>query len=209
MKKNYRLGSTLLTPFLILSHAAHGQDRMPPITAEAMTPEQTEAVEELRRVRGIELRGPWHPLLRSPEVLDRARTMGDYLRYDSALEPELSEFLILLTAREWTQQYEWHAHQQIALEAGIPLATITAIAEGRQPEAMTAEQAALYALFTELHRSRGASDTTYANALAAVGERGIIDAVSIIGYYTLLAMVMNTVRTPLPAGSEAGLAPLP
>ena len=168
-----------------------------------------EAVDELRRIRGIELRGPWHPLLRSPEVLRRARTMGDYLRYESALPPELSEFLILLTAREWTQQYEWHAHNRIALDAGIAPATVTAIAEGRQPETMTAEQATLYALFIELHRDRGVSDTTYAQAVASLGEQGVIDAVSIVGYYTLLAMVMNTVRTPLPAGAEPGLAPLP
>jgi 4-carboxymuconolactone decarboxylase len=182
---------------------------MPPIPAEDMSPDQVEAVEELRRVRGIELRGPWHPLLRSPEVLHRSRAIGDYLRYDSALPPELSEFLILLTAREWTQQYEWHAHRAIALEAGIAPETVTAIADGRRPESMTAEQSALYGLFTELHRNRSVSDATYADVVGALGERGVVDAVGIIGYYTLLAMVMNTANTPLPAGAEPGLEPLP
>lgn len=209
MTTTFRLGPILLTLSFVLSRAAHGQDRMPPIPADAMSPDQIEALEELRSVRGIELRGPWHPLLRSPEVLSRARAMGDYLRYDSALPPELSEFLILLTAREWMQQYEWHAHREIAIEAGIAAATVTAIAEGRRPQTMTTDQAALYELFTELHRDRSVSDTTYADALDAVGEQGIIDTVSIIGYYTMLAMIMNTARTPLPAGAEPGLAPLP
>ena len=204
-----RLGPVLLTLSIVLSRGAHGQDRMPPIPEEAMSPDQIEAVDELRRVRGIELRGPWHPLLRSPEVLRRGRAMGDYLRYDSALPPELSEFLILLTAREWTAQYEWHAHGPIALEAGIAPSIVSAIAEGRRPDSMTAEQAILHALFTELHRNRSVSDTTYAQAVDAFGERGVIDALGIVGYYTMLAMIMNTARTPVPGGAEPGLAPLP
>lgn len=209
MTTTFRLGPVLLTLSVVLSRPAHGQDRMPPIPAEDMSPDQIEAVEELRRVRGIELRGPWHPLLRSPEVLHRSRAMGDYLRYDSALAPELSEFLILLTAREWTQQYEWHAHHAIALEAGIAPATVAAIAAGRRPKTMTAAQSALYGLFTELNRDHTVSDATYAAVVESLGERGVVDAVGIIGYYTLLAMVMNTARTPLPAGAEPGLPPLP
>ena len=189
--------------------AADAQDRMPPLSPGEMTAEQRGAVEELRRVRGIELRGPWIPMLRSPEVLSRSRAMGDYLRYESALPPELSEFLILLTAGEWRQQYEWHAHSSIGLEAGISPDTLRAIAEGRRPANMTSEQAALYALFTELHENHSVSDTTYATALELFGERGVIDAVGIVGYYTLLAMVMNTTRTPLPAGVSPGLPSLP
>jgi 4-carboxymuconolactone decarboxylase len=189
--------------------AAGAQDRMPPLTPDQLTTEQRSAVEELRRVRGIELRGPWIPMLRSPEVLSRSRAMGDYLRYESALPPELSEFLILLTAGEWRQQYEWHAHSSIALEAGISADTLSAIAEGRRPTDMTNEQAALYALFNELHDNHSVSDATYATALDLFGERGVIDAVGIVGYYTLLAMVMNTTRTPLPAGASPGLPSLP
>jgi 4-carboxymuconolactone decarboxylase len=191
------------------SISTDAQERMPPIAAGNLSDEQRSAVEELRRVRGIELRGPWIPLLRSPEVLSRARAMGDYLRYESALPPELSEFLILLTAGEWRQQYEWQAHHAIALEAGVSAATANAIAEGRRPDDMTAEQTALYDLFTELHDHQSVSDVTYETARELFGERGIIDAVSIVGYYTLLAMVMNTARTPLPDGVTPGLPSLP
>jgi 4-carboxymuconolactone decarboxylase len=189
--------------------AAGAQDRMPPIASDALTPEQRSAVEELRRTRGIELRGPWIPLLRSPEVLNRARAMGDYLRYDSTLPPELSEFLILLTASEWRQQYEWRAHHAIALEAGVSPAIAAAIAEARRPQEMSAEQAALYELFTELHHHHSVSDPTYETARALLGEQGIVDAISIVGYYTLLAMVMNTARTALPEGETPMLPPLP
>ena len=91
---------------------------MPPIAPQEMTPAQQAAVVELQAARGIAPRGPWIPLLRSPEVLARATAMGDYLRYNSLLPPRLSEFVILMTAREWTQHYEWHAHREIALDAG-------------------------------------------------------------------------------------------
>lgn len=181
---------------------------MPPIAAEDMTAAQTAAVAELAAVRGIVPRGPWIPLLRSPEVLSRARAMGDYLRYDTSLAPHLSEFLILLTAREWDQQYEWAAHYPIALDAGIDPETVSAVAEGRVPEGMTEDEAILHALFVELNGVHQVSDETYGRAVAAFGERGVIDAVGIIGYYTLLAMVMNTARTPVPA-TAADVPPLP
>jgi 4-carboxymuconolactone decarboxylase len=201
--------TTALLLTIAAMESAHAQDRMPPIPEDQLTTQQVAAVDELREMRGIALRGPWIPLLRSPEVLSRARAMGDYLRYDSALPPRLSEFLILLTAGEWRQQYEWQAHSEIARQAGVSAATIAAIAEGRRPAAMTAEELALYDLFTELHGHHSVSDTTYATALALFGERGVIDAVSIVGYYTLLAMVMNTAQTPVPGGSAPALPSLP
>ena len=190
------------------SSERQSRDRMPPIAAEDMTAAQAAAVAELAAVRGIVPRGPWIPLLRSPEVLSRARAMGDYLRYDASLPPQLSEFLILLTARQWDQQYEWYAHYRIALDAGIDPDTVNAIAEGRVPEGMTDDQAMLHALFTELNGTHQVSDETYARAVAAFGERGVIDAVGIIGYYTLLAMVMNAARTPVPA-TASDVPPLP
>ena len=182
---------------LMLPVAAAAQDRMPPIPADQLTEGQRKAIDELRSVRGIELRGPWIPLLRSPEVLSRARAMGDYLRFDSALPPRLSEFVILITAREWTQQYEWQAHHDIALKAGVKPEVAAAIAAGRRPDALTREEEILYALVTELTKNKGVSDETYAKAVAAFGERGVIDTVSITGYYTMLAMVLNTARTPV------------
>lgn len=204
-ESNHRTALLFLVVGLACPAVAGAQDRMPLIPEDRLTAAQTAAIDELRQVRGIELRGPWIPLSRSPEVLARARAMGDYLRYESVLPPRLSEFLILLTAREWTQQYEWQAHRAIALDAGVAPETVAAIAAGRRPDSMDAAQTALYDLFTELHRDRDVGDATYAAALTQFGEQGIVDAVSIVGYYTLLAMVMNTAHTALPPGAAAAL----
>ena len=162
------------------------------------------------RIRGVPISGgPWVPLMRSPEVMRRSRAMRDYLRFNTALQPRLSEFVILMTARQWTQQYEWNVHHDIALNAGLSPAITQAIAEGRRPPGMAEDEAVLYAMFTELHETKGVSNATYDEAVAQFGESGVIDAVGIIGYYSLLAMVMNTARTPLPAGVELPLSPLP
>jgi 4-carboxymuconolactone decarboxylase len=185
------------------------QDRMPMIPADQLTGAQKKAIEEFKAARGAAISGQFVPLLRSPEVMSRARAMGDYLRFKSSLPPRLSEFVILLTARRWTQQYEWHAHQPLALQGGLKSEIVAAIAEGRRPGKMAADEEAVYTLWDEVQRTQGATDATYASAVNSVGEQGVIDVLGITGYYTMLAMVMNTTRTPLPAGVKPPLAPLP
>jgi 4-carboxymuconolactone decarboxylase len=185
------------------------QDRLPPIPAEKMTPEQRKAAEEFRAARNADVSGPFMPLLRSPEVMNRARAMGDYLRFKSVFPPRLSEFAILITARQWTQNYEWDAHYQLALKGGLREDIARAVAEGRRPERMAEDEEILYNFCTELHQNKSVSDATYARMLKTFGEQGIIDAIGISGYYTLLAMALNTARTPVPGGRTPALAAFP
>ena len=188
---------------------ADGQDRMPPIPVDRLTDAQKRAIEEFKAARSADISGPFVPLLRSPEVMTRARAMGDYLRFKSSLPPRLSEFVILLTARRWTQQYEWNAHQPLALQGGLRAEIVKAIADGRRPDAMAEDEDAVYTLWDEVQRNQSVSDATYARAVGKVGEQGMIDVLGITGYYTMLAMVMNTARTPLPDGVTPPLVPFP
>ena len=165
-------------------------------------------MDAFRRARGTEIFGPFIPLLWSPDAMSRIAAVGEYLRLRSVFPPRLSEFLILITARHWTQQYEWSLHCPIAIAAGVEPAVAGAIAAGRRPPQMSGEQAILYDVCTDLLRDHEISDATYARAFAAFGEKGIVDAVAIIGYYSLLAMVLNTARTP-PVPGGPTLAPLP
>ena len=189
--------------------SGQAQDRMPPIPADKLTGAQKKAIEEFKAARSVDISGPFVPLLRSPEVMSRARAMGDYLRYKSSLPPRLSEFVILLTARRWTQQYEWNAHQPLALQGGLRGEIVKAIVDGRRPDGMAEDEDAVYSLWDEVQRNQSVSDATYARVLGKVGEQGVIDVLGITGYYTMLAMVMNTARTPLPDGTKPGLAPFP
>jgi 4-carboxymuconolactone decarboxylase len=205
--------SLMLVCFVLVGCAAarrtSAQDRMPPIPADRMTAAQRQAVAEFKAARSADISGPFVPLLRSPEVMTRARAMGDYLRFKSTLPPRLSEFTILLAARRWTQQYEWNVHQPLALQAGLKPDIAQAVADGRRPDGMAGDEEALYTLVDEVQRNQSVSDATYARAVAAFGEAGVIDALGITGYYSMLAMVMNTARTALPDGMRPALAPFP
>ena len=193
---------------LALNASAYAQDRMPPIPKERMTDAQKKAAAEFEAARGS-LGGPWAVILRSPEMINRARALSDYLRFNSSLPPRLSEFVILITAREWAQQYEWNAHQPLAVKGGLNPDIAKAVAEGRRPDKMADDEAALYDFCIELHRNRSVSDATYARAVAKFGEQGVVDAIGLSGWYTMVAMVLNTARTPLPAGAAPALAPFP
>ncbi len=183
--------------------------RMPPIPREAMTAAQRAVADEIAAGRRGELSGPFVAAVRSPEFTRRLQQLGEYLRYDHTLAPPLREMVILLTARAWTQQYEWHVHEPIAHQAGLAPGVVAAIAEGRRPTDMSADEALLYDCFMELQRTRTLSDHTYARAVRTFGEQGLIDIVGAIGYYGTLAMIMNVAHTPLPSGAVPQLQPLP
>ena len=182
---------------------------MPPLTDEQMTPAQREVARELASGRRGALYGPFVPLLRSPELTRRLQRVGEYLRYEPAVPPKLRELVIILTAREWTQDFEWDVHAPLAEREGLARETIAAIAEGRRPREMAADEALVHDLFFELQRTRTLSDATYAAAVERFGEQGVIDLVGLAGYYATLAMVMNVARTPLPDGTAPVLRPLP
>lgn len=184
------------------------QTRLPPIPQDQWTEAQREAVAEFSEVRG-QLSGPWHAILRSPGMLNPARSLSDYLRFNSSLPPRLSEFVILITAREWTAQYEWYAHHRLAMRGGLSPEIAAALAEGRRPEGMAADEEAVYDFCIELHRNRSVSDATYARALEQVGEQGIMDMIGLSGWYTLVSMVLNTARVPVPPDATERLEPFP
>jgi 4-carboxymuconolactone decarboxylase len=210
MASNHRPSTTL--PGIVLAASASlgaaAQERLPPIPTEQLTAEQSQALEAFRAGRGAPT-GPWNVLLRSPEVMTRARALSDYLRFGSALPPRLSELLILLTARQWTQNYIWSTHYDLATKGGLDPATAQAIADGRRPEKLEEDEAILYDFFTELQRGQSVSDATYARALEKFGEQGIVDATSIMGYYTMVAMILNVARTPLRGDATPALTPYP
>src|SRR5229473_1177841 len=157
----------VLSGVLVVAMTMNGQaqDRMPPIPASKLTDAQKKAIEEFKAARNAEVSGPFVPLLRSPEVLSRARAMGDYLRFKSVLPPRLSEFAILIAARQWTQQYEWDAHYPLATRAGLDPDIAKAVAEGRRPDRMAEDEEVLYNLCTELQRNQSVSDATYQRAV--------------------------------------------
>jgi len=160
-----------------------------------MTADRLRAIEEFKRVRGVEPFGPFLDLLVSPELMNRVSALGEYLRYRSALPPRLSELAILVTAACWRQQFEWEVHAPIALAAGLSQAKIDALWAQVPPPNLEHVEQVVYDICNALHKDRSVSPALRARAHEVIGEQGTMDAMAICGYYALLAMVLNS-RTP-------------
>jgi 4-carboxymuconolactone decarboxylase len=184
----------MLAAATVLAPSVWAQERLPTIPPDQYTAEQKKAAEEFLAARKTPVFGPFQPMMHSPEVMSMARSMGDYLRYHSAIGNTLSELVILITAREWSQDYEWHVHYPIALKAGIAKEIADAIGDGRRPAGMSPDEEIVYDFTVELQKNKRVSDPTFGRAEQRFGKKGIVDMAGISGYYTFLAMQLNTAR---------------
>ena len=183
-------------------------DRMPAPMPEQMSEAQKKVAADLTATRG-ELRGPFTAIIHSPKLADRLQHLGAFIRYDCSLDLRINRIVSLMVARHWSAQYEWWVAIPFALKAGVNQSIIDAIAENRRPENMAADEETTHAFVSELLVHKSVSDATYARAEAAFGKTGVIDMLGVAGYYTMQAMIMNVVRTPLPAGEAQPLPPSP
>lgn len=175
-------------------------DRLPPIDPADLTEDQIAAAEAFKSSRGTAVFGPFVPLLRSPETMLRVQRLGEQCRYHNSLGLRLSEFVILMVARRHGQPVEWAIHAPIAEKAGVAPGTIAALADGRRPTAMAADEALVHDALCEMWAHDNWSDATWEAIRQRFGEDGIIDLVVTAGYYALLANVMNVARTASPPG---------
>src|SRR6478736_422330 len=189
----FRLNATLVVfaGVMLTAGPASAQQRLPTIAPEQYSAEQKKAAEEFLAARKVPVFGPFEPMMHSPEVMSIARSTSDYLRYHSAIGNTLSELVILVTAREWSQDYEWYVHQPIALKVGISKDIADAIADGRRPVAMSADEETVYDFTVELLKNKRVSDATFNRADQRFGKKGVVDMAGIVGYYTFLAMQLN------------------
>ena len=204
------LAAGALMALIAVPTAGRAEDttRFAPLKAEEMTPPQKAWADAIAvPPRNAKFGNPpYRAYIRSPELASRLSALSDYLRWNSSLPPRLSELAILITAREWTAQYEWFAHYPLALKGGLDTQVADAIAAGKRPDGMKDDEAALYDLATALYRDRKVSDPVYKAALEKFGEHGIMDIIGIIGYYDLVSMTLITMQAAPPNDS---VKPLP
>lgn len=173
-----------------------GPDRLPPTDPAGWDEATRAAAASLIATPRGEVRGPFVPLLRSPELLDRAQKLGEFLRYRCSVDERLREFAICVVARLWSQPYEWRAHAPLAARAGVALATLAALRNGTTAESMPMDERLILDFCAALDADRRIDDDLYARTVALLGEGGTVELVGLCGYYSLLAMVMNVARTP-------------
>ena len=183
-------------------------DRFKALTYDDMTPAQKTMLEHLLAGPRAGADGPFNVLLRSPEMGDMAQQFGAAVRFNSSVPRKLNELAIIITARYWTSQYEWQAHHRAALQAGLSPAIADAVAAGTRPIGMQKDEQAVYDFCNELLNTKQVSDATFNAARDAVGERGVVDLIGVMGWYHTVSMLLNTDRYPLPEGTQPELKPL-
>ena len=208
MKNLFSAG--ILAVLIAVPSAGRAEDiaRFAPLKTEELTPPQKAWADAIAiPPRNAKFGNPpYRAYIRSPDLAPRLSALSDYLRWNTSLSPRLSELAILITARQWTAQYEWFAHYPLALKGGLDPKVADAIAAGKRPDSMKDDEAALYDLATALYRDKKVSDRVYKAALEKFGERGIMDIIGIIGYYDLVSMTLITMQAEAPNDS---VKPLP
>ena len=195
---------------LLFGCIAAAQDRLPPIPPDRLTEAQKKAAAEYKELRKTDLIGPpWSVMLRVPDWVVPALEMRLHVQQRPVLGNKLTEFAILIAAREWTNNYEWNAHSAAASRAGLSAGLISDLVAGRRPDHMSEDEETVYDFCAELLRNKSVSDATYAKALAKFDEAGVVELANIEGYYVYLSMVMNTARSPVPSGAKPQLAAFP
>ncbi|HEX4111555.1 MAG TPA: carboxymuconolactone decarboxylase family protein [Stellaceae bacterium] len=168
---------------------------------DAMTPEQRRMADAIVAGPRGSLRGPFPVLIHSPVMGDIAQRLGAYVRFESVLPPKLRELAILTVARHWTAQYEWYAHRELAMKAGLAPAIADAIAAAGTPTGLDADEQAIYNFARELLTTSQVADATFAAVKERFGQQAVVDLVATMGYYSLVAMTLNVNRTALPPGA--------
>jgi len=184
---------------------------MPRITLpspEQMNPEQRRVHDKIVSGRRGKIQGPLRAALHNPELAERWSALGELLRYSTTLPPRLSELAILVTGRACQSPFEWYAHRLEAQKVGIEPYVIEALLAQEHPQGLSPDDDIVVRYASELNRHNSVSDATYAQALARLGERTVVELTALVGYYTMVAMTLNAHEIPLPEGVEPAF-PLP
>jgi len=182
-------------------------DRFPAIPEGELTAAQRAVVAAIASGKRGGVRGPFIALLHNPALAQPVQALGEHLRFETCFAPAVLEIAILATARHWNCAYEWYAHERIARNAGLPAGVIRALAEGKAPSGLDEESALVHRVATETFAAGGPTDATYAAAAARFGKDGLLDLLALIGYYSLLAFVLNTAQPAVPEDGGIPLVP--
>ncbi len=183
--------------------------RLPVLTEDKLDHAQRALLESMRagpRGARVKLGGPFGVYMHAPQYGEMTQRLGAFVRFKTSLEPRLSEFAILCTARMWRAQYEWHAHAPIAEQAGVKPEVIRDIKAGRMPKKAAKDERAIFDFIQELYKKRRVGERNYKRVQSLLGDRSTVELVGILGYYTAVSMILNVFNVPLPDGTTPHFA---
>jgi 4-carboxymuconolactone decarboxylase len=181
--------------------------RFPQLTMDQLNEQQRPLGEKIMKISSVGLGGPYNPLLRSPVLAQRMYDLLDYLRWNSSLSRQLTEFAILIVGQQWRSQVEWYAHYPLALKEGLPKQVADDIKASKRPRGMTPKVEAVYDFCMELSTKHEVSDATFNRTRKFFSDQQIVDLTVLSGTYVTVAMVLSMAEESVPAGKELPFKP--
>jgi 4-carboxymuconolactone decarboxylase len=170
------------------------------ISRDDMNPEQQKVYDAIAGGPRGGVRGPFLPLLNSPELADKVQKLGQFVRYECSIPWKLRELAILVTAYHWKAQYEWFAHESEAKSAGLAGSIIDAIRDGARPTFEDTAEEEIYDFCSELYASKRISENVYQKVADRHGAQGATDLAGLLGHYNLIAITLNIFDVEVPGG---------
>jgi 4-carboxymuconolactone decarboxylase len=172
--------------------------RVPDLDKDKLTAAQKQIYDDIASVRRGNVKGPFAIWLRVPEIADKANQFGNVLRAKGSIEKRLFELMVLVVARRWSAQYEWFAHEDQALKAGVSTEVVEALRHQRRPEFQRDDERLVYELTSALQESKTLAIGLYDRGVAAFGLDQMIEFVTAVGFYTMVAVMLNAFDAPVP-----------
>ena len=166
------------------------KSRLPLPDVHALDHEQQQIYDSILSTRG-NLSGPFLAWMHSPKLASHAEKLGAFCRYQTALELIESEILILIVAAHFHCVGEQQIHEPIATSAGVSDDNIARLRQRLTPNFATSRQTLLHDLARELLQTNRINPALYEQGIAEFGTGGMVELVSIIGYYILVAVTLN------------------
>ncbi len=185
--------------------------RATPVTFDNATPEQQDVWNSIIASRGDPARlvadhgglvGPFNAMVSSPTIGGRMAALGEAIRFSSTVDARLLELAIITVGAHWRSNFEWWAHSRLAIDAGIDPAIIDALASGQAPDFANEDERTIHRFTSSLLNDARVGDTEYEAARKLLGEQGVLDLISTIGYYCMISLTLNALAIPLPGGQD-------
>jgi 4-carboxymuconolactone decarboxylase len=184
--------------------------RLTPLTRTDLDEEQTTVWDSLIENRGGGLDligpdgsmiGPFNAFVTAPKIGRRLSSLGALLRFRTSIDRRLSEVAICTVGAYWHSEFEFWAHAPMAVEHGVDQAVIDAMRAGRPPEFARDDERLVHDVVSQLLERHRVDASTYEAARELLGEEGLVELVSTVGYYCLISLTLNLFEVALPEGA--------
>ena len=179
--------------------------RLQPKSFDELTPEQQAQYERISKARSPradgQFGGPFDPWIRSPEVAQRAMSLGNFVWERTSVGRRIVELAIIVTGRNWRSNVEWVAHAKMAKAEGISDEVIQAVFDQVEPPNDTPDDEKLtIAVCRAIHETKDLPLPLYQASIECWGEAGLMDIIQTIGFYSFVSMTLNAFNIPTAEG---------